>query len=102
MHKGVLMHPNQKPRATTRAARPSTTRSGTARRTAAVAAGALTLAITLAACGPSISSGAPEDTEAASADRLQAPTEESPQGEITIWDRSGDLFNVFEAVIDDF
>ena len=96
------MHPNQNTRVATRATRPTTARPDTARRTAAVAAGALTLAIGLAACGPSITSGAPESTEAASVDRLQAPADESPQGEITIWDRSGDLFNVFDAVIDDF
>src|SRR5687768_9106878 len=92
MHKGVLMHPNQNTRVAPRATR----------RTAAAVAGGLTLAIVLAACGPSITSGEPDDAEAASADRLQAPADESPQGEITIWDRSGDLFNVFDAVIDDF
>lgn len=111
MHKGVLMHPIRKTRATAGrpaawhrgATRPATPRGGAPRRgVAAVAAGAL--AVTLAACGPSITSG---ETDAAGSaapatDRLQAPAEESPQGEITIWDRSGDLFNVFDAVIDDF
>ncbi|MFD6447612.1 ABC transporter substrate-binding protein [Promicromonospora sp. NPDC060204] len=90
------MHPIRTTRAA--AGRPSATRTA-----AAVTAGALTLAVTLTACGPAITSGeAGPDDAAASAERLQAPAEESPQGEITIWDRSGDLFNVFEAVIDDF
>ena len=93
------MHPNRNTRVADGARRRV---PAVHRRTAATAAGALTLAIALAACGPSITSGDPGGAEAASADRLQAPTEESPQGEITIWDRSGDLFNVFDAVIDDF
>jgi lactose/L-arabinose transport system substrate-binding protein len=60
--------------------------------------------VALTACGPSISSSDGETdapTAASDPDVLQAP-EGSPSGEITIWDRSGDLFNVFEAVIDDF
>jgi ABC-type glycerol-3-phosphate transport system substrate-binding protein len=52
----------------------------------------------LAACGPEVSGG--DDT--GDAGTLRAPDVEQPAGEITIWDRSGDLFEVFEAVIDDF
>ncbi len=55
----------------------------------------------LAACGPSIGTSDPEQS-AAAGDVLQAPSGDSPSGEITIWDRSGDLFNVFDAVIADF
>jgi len=61
------------------------------------AAGAVAVsALALAACGPDIGTG--ETTS----DRLQAPTAAQPEGEITIWDRSGDLYEVFDAVIDDF
>lgn len=61
------------------------------------AAGAVAVsALALAACGPDIGTG-----ETAS-DRLQAPTAAEPEGEITIWDRSGDLYEVFDAVIDEF
>ncbi|WP_243228808.1 ABC transporter substrate-binding protein [Microbacterium sp. CIAB417] len=56
-------------------------------------------ALALTACGPDITSGS-DDT--AASDRLQAPTAEQPEGEITIWDRSGDLYEVFDAVIDEF
>ena len=56
--------------------------------------GALTIA--LAGCGPSI--GSADDT--AESTKLQAPSEAS--GEITIWDRSGDLYEVFDAVIAKF
>ena len=69
-------------------------------RPAAALVALLTATSTLAACGPSISSG--EEAPTAVADGLQAPPGDSPSGEITIWDRSGDLFNVFDAVIDDF
>lgn len=68
----------------------------------------LSVVAALAACGPSITTGeddeAPQPAETVASDPnvLQAPSEESPSGEITIWDRSGDLFNVFDAVIDDF
>ncbi|GAB4004314.1 sugar ABC transporter substrate-binding protein [Glycomyces albus] len=68
------------------------------RRSARATAVAAAAALTLAACGPDISSG--EDS--GESDALQAPTAEQPSGEITIWDRSGDLFEVFEGVIDDF
>jgi ABC-type glycerol-3-phosphate transport system substrate-binding protein len=56
------------------------------------------IAVGLAGCGPDIGSGSPS----ASSTILKAPTEESPKGEITIWDRSGDLFKVFDAAIADF
>lgn len=65
----------------------------------AVCLSALTVAaLALTACGPEVT--APESTSDASL--LQAPAEESPSGEITIWDRSGDLFEVFEGVIAEF
>jgi len=57
---------------------------------------AATLVVT--GCGPDITGGG----STPDADRLQTPTEKNPSGEITIWDRSGDLFEVFEAAIDDF
>ncbi|MDQ0643825.1 ABC transporter substrate-binding protein [Microbacterium murale] len=56
-------------------------------------------ALALTACGPDITAGTGDD---AASDRLQAPGAEQPEGEITIWDRSGDLFEVFDDVIDDF
>jgi ABC-type glycerol-3-phosphate transport system substrate-binding protein len=55
---------------------------------------AAVLTIGLAGCGPEIGSG-----NVADPNRLQAPTEASPSGEITIWDREGDLFEVFDAAI---
>ncbi|WP_269809759.1 MULTISPECIES: extracellular solute-binding protein [Kineosporia] len=55
------------------------------------------LAGTLAACGPSITEESPGET-ATGGERLKAPTGD-PSGEIVIWDRSGDLFKVFEAAI---
>lgn len=58
-------------------------------------------ALALTGCGPDITGGGGSDDESAS-DRLQAPTAEQPEGEITIWDRSGDLYEVFDDVIDDF
>jgi lactose/L-arabinose transport system substrate-binding protein len=64
--------------------------------TAAAAVAALGLA--LAACGPDITGS----DDAAESGVLQAPAEDQPEGEITIWDRSGDLFEVFDGVIDDF
>jgi len=67
-------------------------------RLAALGATAVT-ALALTACGPDIAAGPGDD---AASDRLQAPTAEQPEGEITIWDRSGDLFEVFDDVIDDF
>ncbi|GAA1692301.1 sugar ABC transporter substrate-binding protein [Glycomyces endophyticus] len=59
---------------------------------AALAAGAPALA----ACGPDIAS----DGESGGSSLLKAP--DRTEGEITIWDRSGDLFEVFEGVIADF
>ena len=59
---------------------------------------AASVMIGLTACGPDITT----PSETPNANRLQAPTEESPSGEITIWDRSGDLYEVFDAAIADF
>lgn len=56
-------------------------------------------AIALTACGPEIGSA---DAEGPASDRLQAPSAAQPEGEITIWDRSGDLYEVFDGVIDEF
>lgn len=55
---------------------------------------AAVVALGLAGCGPDIGSG-----ENADSDLLQAPAADSPSGEITIWDREGDLFEVFDAAI---
>lgn len=52
----------------------------------------------LSACGPAVTSGGGADDP----DVLKAPSSESPEGEITIWDRSGDLFEVFEGTIKEF
>ncbi|VTR76646.1 ABC transporter substrate-binding protein [Cellulomonas hominis] len=93
------MHPTHRPRRTAgpRSIRPRR------HRLLGIAAGTLAAATVLAACGPSISGGSGTDETAAADDtRLQAPAGDSPSGEITIWDRSGDLFEVFDAVIDDF
>jgi len=65
-----------------------------------LAAGAVAAtALALTACGPGITSGSSDDEASG---RLKAPTSSQPEGEITIWDRSGDLYEVFDAVIDDF
>ncbi len=53
------------------------------------------VALGLTACGPSIGTAEPTDSS-----KLQVPTD--PKGEITIWDRSGDLYEVFDAVIAKF
>lgn len=67
--------------------------SAVSRRVALV--GALTAAtVVLTACGPTIGGGSEPDSA-----RLQAPTDASPSGEITIWDREGDLYEVFDATI---
>lgn len=63
--------------------------------------------LALTGCGPSISGESGGGAEEAGGDRagadvLRAPAEDSPSGEITIWDRSGDLFEVFDAAIEDF
>lgn len=74
-------------------------------RTALVGASLLcSAALAVASCGPSISADDGDGTEGAvSAEGvLQAPDTDSPSGEITIWDRSGDLFEVFDDAIDDF
>ncbi len=55
--------------------------------------------LSLTACGPDITAG---DSDTASGGLLQAPESESPEGEITIWDREGDLFEVFESAIPAF
>lgn len=59
----------------------------------------------LAACGPAVEAAdepADDATAAPAEGVLQAPDGDAPSGEITIWDRSGDLFEVFDAAIDDF
>jgi lactose/L-arabinose transport system substrate-binding protein len=77
----------------------TTPRGRKAATTRVIALGAAGLiAVGLSGCGPDIGSG---DTTASST-VLTAPTEKSPKGEITIWDRSGDLFKVFDAAIADF
>lgn len=53
------------------------------------------VALGLTACGPSIGTAEPTDSS-----KLQVPAD--PKGEITIWDRSGDLYEVFDAVIAKF
>ncbi|MCS5723937.1 extracellular solute-binding protein [Herbiconiux sp. CPCC 203407] len=70
----------------------------TATRAAALGLAAA-VALGLTACGPDIGTAPSTD---AGADLLQLPAEESPSGEITIWDRSGDLFEVFDEAIADF
>ncbi|WP_211219883.1 ABC transporter substrate-binding protein [Glaciibacter superstes] len=65
------------------------------RKTVAPAAMLAASVLVLTGCGPDIGA------ESASA-VLSAPTSDSPSGEITIWDRSGDLFNVFDGVIEKF
>ncbi|CAI9390891.1 ABC transporter substrate-binding protein [Microbacterium sp. T2.11-28] len=70
------------------------TRTATVR-TAAAGAAAVLATVALTACGPDISAPA----ESSDPNVLQAPSEESPSGEITIWDREGDLFTVFENTI---
>lgn len=62
-----------------------------------LAAAAVTIA--LAACGPATTAATSTDATAANANLLTAPADPSPTGEITIWDRSGDLFKVFDAAI---
>jgi lactose/L-arabinose transport system substrate-binding protein len=93
-----LLHPGQRRASLVGAHRPL-----------AGAVGFLAAAAVLAACGPSISAEGDDpsdsatdgssDAAAADPDMLRAPTEASPSGEITIWDRSGDLFDVFDAAI---
>ncbi|MEU6249636.1 extracellular solute-binding protein [Glycomyces sp. NPDC047010] len=66
------------------------------RRALLASAGLAAAAPALAACGPDIAS----DEDAGASHLLKAP--DRTEGEITIWDRSGDLFEVFEGVIADF
>jgi ABC-type glycerol-3-phosphate transport system substrate-binding protein len=56
------------------------------------------VAVGLSGCGPAIGGAAP----IADTTKLQPTTSNNPKGEITIWDRSGDLFKVFDAAIKDF
>jgi ABC-type glycerol-3-phosphate transport system substrate-binding protein len=68
--------------------------------TRAIALGlAAAVALGLTACGPDIGSAS---STKADADLLQLPTGDAPSGEITIWDRSGDLYGVFDEAIADF
>lgn len=76
---------------------PQPARSGPRARRILGATTAIAAALALSACGPDITAGDDADPGV-----LQAPSEASPSGEITIWDRSGDLYEVFDAVIDDF
>ena len=74
----------------------STTRLARRGVIAVAAVAATTLA--LAGCGPeTVSPDAAPDSDA-----LQPPSTDDPTGEITIWDRSGDLFEVFEGAIGRF
>ncbi|WP_026932117.1 ABC transporter substrate-binding protein [Glycomyces tenuis] len=66
------------------------------RRALLASAGLAAAAPALAACGPDITSG----DDSGESNILKAP--DKREGEITIWDRSGDLFEVFEGVIADF
>lgn len=66
------------------------------RRALLASAGLAAAAPALAACGPDIAS----EEDAGASSLLKAP--DRTEGEITIWDRSGDLFEVFEGVIADF
>ncbi|HEV7183958.1 MAG TPA: extracellular solute-binding protein [Leifsonia sp.] len=66
-----------------------------------VAAVGVAAAVTvgLSGCGPSIGS----DTSATKDPNiLTAPTSSQAKGEVTIWDRSGDLYKVFDATIKKF
>lgn len=81
------------------------------RRAGALGVAALLSCVALAGCGgPTVNPGTEQPTESANStqptteapanpNRLQAPSEASPSGEITIWDREGDLFEVFDNVI---
>ena len=73
-----------------------------ARRTRRALPGILTAAaitIALAACGPATTAATSTAGTTANANLLTAPSDPSPTGDITIWDRSGDLFKVFDAAI---
>ncbi|MEJ7648221.1 MAG: extracellular solute-binding protein [Nakamurella sp.] len=60
------------------------------------------VAIAVTACAPGSDTGSTSGSAGAAPTALQAPDKTSPKGEITIWDRSGDLFKVFDSVIADF
>ena len=60
------------------------------RRPLALAAAAAAACLAVSACGPSVESD-DGGSSTRSADQLRAPSEKSTSGEITIWDRSGDL-----------
>ncbi|MCV2395641.1 extracellular solute-binding protein [Actinotalea sp. M2MS4P-6] len=84
----------------------STQRRG---RRAALVSGAVIGVVALAACGgPSVSAGDESSADPGSGTTsateapegvLTVPADFAPEGEITIWDRSGDLFQVFDTVI---
>ena len=71
------------------------------RRPLALAAAAAAACLAVSACGPSVESD-DGGSSTRSADQLRAPSEKSTSGEITIWDRSGDLYKVFDAAIAKF
>ncbi|WP_353650845.1 extracellular solute-binding protein [Nakamurella sp. A5-74] len=60
------------------------------------------VAIAVTACAPGGDTGSSSGSAGAAPTALQAPDKTSPKGEITIWDRSGDLYKVFDSVIADF
>lgn len=100
VHKGVFMH-QALPRRP-RQPRDLAGRARGLRRTFPAVLTAAAAAVALAACGPAVTAGGSGATGTASAgnpDQLQAPSDANPSGSITIWDRSGDLYNVFDAAI---
>lgn len=74
----------------------------------ALVAGTAATVTALAACGgPSVDGGGQTPGETAGETQapegvLTLPADFTPEGEITIWDRSGDLFQVFDTVIEKF
>ncbi len=76
-----------------------TTRRILTRRRGLIAVGGTAIAaLALTGCGPDITAGsAPTDSST-----LAEPQGDSPSGEITIWDRAGDLYDVFDSAIADF
>lgn len=63
---------------------------------------ALLTATCLAACGPTITDGSESGNTSSAPNKLTAPDRDTASGEITIWDRSGDLFEVFDSTIQRF
>ena len=61
---------------------------------------AAVVALGLTAC--SVAIGSPISTGTSNPNRLATPTAKDAKGEITIWDRSGDLYKVFDATIQKF